>query len=137
LMEFALGRPALAASVGMEQAPDGSYPGLRVMVDTDGRTRVGITCALCHAQVRDSALVVGAARRSFDYGALRLAYHRETGAPVDPELARRMATWGPGRADVTEDNDEDPVAIPDLWGLRDEGFLTQAGTIRQEIGRAS
>jgi hypothetical protein len=40
-----------------------------------------------------------------------------------------MATWGPGRADVTEDNDEDPVAIPDLWGLREQAVLTQAGTI--------
>lgn len=41
-----------------------------------------------------------------------------------------MATWGPGRADVTEDVDEDPVAIPDLWALRDDAALTQAGGIR-------
>jgi hypothetical protein len=44
---------------------------------------------------------------------------------------RRMASWGPGRADVTEDLDEDPVAIPDLWGLRAQPALTHAGTIRQ------
>jgi mono/diheme cytochrome c family protein len=41
-----------------------------------------------------------------------------------------MATWGRGRADITEDEDEDPVAIPDLWGLRHQSALTQAGTIR-------
>jgi mono/diheme cytochrome c family protein len=41
-----------------------------------------------------------------------------------------LRSWGPGRADVTEDDDEDPVAIPDLWGLRHQTFLTQAGTIR-------
>jgi mono/diheme cytochrome c family protein len=31
---------------------------------------------------------------------------------------------------VTEDDDEDPVAIPDLWGLPQQTFLTQAGTIK-------
>ena len=41
-----------------------------------------------------------------------------------------MATWGRGRADITEDDDEDPVAIPDLWGVRDQSALTHAGTIR-------
>jgi mono/diheme cytochrome c family protein len=130
LMEFALERPALAAEVGLEEAPDGTFPGLRVFEDLDGRSRVAITCALCHASVRDGALVVGAARRRFDYGRLRLAYHRTTGVPVAAELARRMERWGPGRADVTEDDDEDPVAIPDLWGLRVQSALTQAGTIR-------
>jgi hypothetical protein len=130
LVEFALARPGFAAEVGVERAPDGGWPGLRTFVDIDGRTRIGITCALCHSTVRDGELVVGAARRRFDYGRLRLAYHRETGTPVDPGLARRMATWGPGRADVTEDSDEDPVAIPDLWGLREQSALTQAGTIR-------
>jgi mono/diheme cytochrome c family protein len=128
-MEYALERPALAAEVGVERAPDGSLPGLVVFANVDGAERVGITCAICHTSVRDGELVVGAARRSFDYGKLRLAYFRDTNTAVEPELARRMATWGPGRADVTEDNDEDPVAIPDLWGLRSQSALTQAGTI--------
>ena len=44
--------------------------------------------------------------------------------------ARRMATWGPGRADITEDEDQDPVAIPDLWGIRHQSALTAAGTIQ-------
>ncbi|MBZ0234023.1 MAG: c-type cytochrome [Deltaproteobacteria bacterium] len=86
--------------------------------------------------MRDGVLVEGAARRRFDLGTLRLDYYRDTGAAVDPELARRMATWGRGRADVTEDDDEDPVAIPDLWGLRDETYLTHAGTIRH-VGPAA
>jgi len=101
-----------------------------VFADVDGRVRVGITCAVCHSSVRDGDTVVGAARRAFDYGRLRLIYYRTTREPVDPELARRMERWGPGRADVTEDEAEDPVAIPDLWGLRAQTALTQAGTIR-------
>ncbi|MBP9087142.1 MAG: hypothetical protein KBG15_13560, partial [Kofleriaceae bacterium] len=94
------------------------------------------TCALCHTVVRDGGLVVGAARRRLDFGALRLTFFRETNNYVEPELARRMASWGPGRADVTEDDDQDPVAIPDLWALRDQQYLTQAGTIRH-IGPAA
>ena len=88
----------------------------------DGARRPHVTRPAC----------AGSARRSFDYGRLRVAYFAETGAYVDPGLAARMASWGPGRADVTEDDDEDPVTIPDLWGLRVQPWLTQAGTIRRK-----
>ncbi len=125
-----------AAALGLERTPAGDVPGLVVFDDVDGKPRVGITCAICHTAVRDGVVVAGAARRGLDLGKLRLAYYRDTGTTVDPDLTRRMATWGPGRADVTEDDDEDPVAIPDLWGLRDQSFLTHAGTIRH-IGPAA
>ena len=131
-LEYALSRPAVMDATGIERTATGEVPGAVLFQDVDGQTRVGLTCALCHTAVRDGVTVVGAARRRFDYGALRLAYHAELHVPVDPELARRMKTWGPGRADVTEDVDEDPVAIPDLWGLRSQRTLTQAATIRHE-----
>lgn len=116
-------------SVGVVRASDGTYPGGIAFEDVDGKTKIGITCALCHSNVEGDRLVIGRARRTFDYGKLRLAYHDATKTYVDPELARRMKTWGPGRADVTEDDAEDPVAIPDLFGLRAQPALTQAGTI--------
>ncbi len=131
-MEYGLTQPTLAAAVGIERTSGGDVPGLVVFLNVDGETRVGITCAICHSTVRDGALVAGSARRAFDYGRLRLAYFADTGEYLDPGLATRMASWGPGRADVTEDDDEDPVAIPDLWGLRAQSWLTQAGTIRHE-----
>lgn len=131
-MEWGLTRPDVAAAVGVERTSDGDVPGLVVFANVDGETRVGITCAICHSTVKDGALVVGSARRTFDYGRLRLEYFADTAEGVDPELARRMGTWGPGRADVTEDDDEDPVSIPDLWGLRAQSWLTQAGTIRHD-----
>ena len=130
-MEYALTKPELVERVGVERTADGGVPGLVVFANVDGQTRVGITCAICHTAVRHGELVVGAARRRFDYGRLRNTFFEETHSFVEPELARRMARWGPGRADVTEDNDEDPVAIPDLFGLRHEFVLTQAGTINQ------
>jgi cytochrome c peroxidase len=129
-MNYALSRPDLGERVGVRPLADGSYPGVVAFIDPHGRSALGITCAICHSDVEGGRLVLGSARRSFDYGALRLSYHATTKVPVDPDLARRMKTWGPGRADVTEDDDEDPVAIPDLWGLRHQTFLTQAGTIK-------
>ena len=129
-MEYALTEPALAAKVGLARARDGTVPGLVVFADVDGETRVGITCAICHTTVRDGATVAGAARRTFDYGRLRATYDLAHGTVRSQDELRRMTSWGPGRADVTEDDDEDPVAIPDLWGLRAQTFLTQAGTIR-------
>lgn len=131
-MEWALTKPAVAAAVGVERASDGSVPGLVVFADVDQEVRVGITCAICHAAVKDGAPLAGAARRTFDYGRLRLAYFADVGRAVPPRTEQRMSHWGPGRADVTEDDDEDPVAIPDLWGLRAQRWLTQAGTVRHD-----
>lgn len=128
--EHALANPDVARAVGLGRAADGSVPGVVAFVDVDGRDRVGITCAICHVALEDGAMVVGRARRDFDYGAMRLAFHRDTGAPLDARQAERMAAWGPGRADITEDDDEDPVAIPDLWQLAELEALTQAGTLR-------
>lgn len=133
--EHALAHPDVARAVGLRAAPDGSVPGTVAFLDIDGRARVGITCALCHVAIEGDAVVVGRARRDFDYGGMRLAYHRDTGAPIDARLAERMAAWGPGRADITEDDDEDPVAIVDLWQIQSLGALTQAGTLRHaELG---
>ena len=117
-----------ASALGVERGPEGSVPGLVAYTDIDGLQRVGMTCALCHSAMHDGELVVGRARRTLDYGAMRLAYEHRVG-DVDVRLAARMSSWGPGRADITEDDDEDPVAIPDLWGLRELRHLTQAATI--------
>lgn len=129
-IEWGLGRREVLSAHGVVPDAQGAYPGLVAFRDLEDRPRVGITCALCHSAPHAGGWVMGRARRRFDYGALRLAYHRDTGTPVEPSLAARMATWGPGRADVTEDEAEDPVAIPDLFGLRHQRYLNQAGTLR-------
>ncbi len=126
----ALTDPQRAAALGLEQADDGTVPGVVVFADVDGRARVGITCALCHSAVHRGRPWPGLARRNLDFGAVRLDHHRATQTPLDPELLARMKRWGPGRADITGDDDEDPVAIPDLWRLLELSALTQAGTIR-------
>lgn len=126
----ALADPVRAASWGIVAAADGSYPGLVVFEDVDASVRVGITCALCHSALHEGRPWAGLARRDLDYGKLRLAYHDERRIDLDADLRARMARWGHGRADITGDDDEDPVAIPDLWRLLDLSALTQAATIR-------
>lgn len=131
LADYAVRAPSLAARVGVQRDARGEFLGVRRFRDVDGVTRTGITCALCHTAVEGGAVIEGRARRDFDYGALRNDFQRAHGGD-DGALRVRMASWGPGRADVTEDDDQDPVAIPDLWGLRAQTVLTQAGTIRHE-----
>jgi hypothetical protein len=136
-VKFALGNPSVAERYGIHTTQDGAMPGLVAFVDEGGQKQFGITCALCHASVSASGrMLIGEARRDFDFGALRLAYATESGTSIESGLASRFHRWGPGRADVTEDDDEDPVAIPDLWGLKHQTSLTQAGTIKQ-IGPVS
>jgi mono/diheme cytochrome c family protein len=127
----ALGDPGKAAALGIERTSDGMYPGVLRFQDVDGETRIGISCALCHSAVRGETLVVGAANRRFDFGRLLIWHDEVTGAARDEAWTARLARWGRGRADITGDQQEDPVAIPDLWGLRWQSALTQAATLRQ------
>ena len=126
----ALAVPERAAAFGVERTTDGVYPGVLRFQDVDGTTQIGISCALCHSTMRDGQLVAGAARRGFDFGGLLLWHTEILHQPMEPSLAARLGRWGPGRADITLDRDEDPVAIPDLWGLQDQSALTQGATIR-------
>ena len=128
----AVANPRVAERVGFEPSAQGWWPGVVAFEDIDGRAKIGITCALCHVSIEDGQAVVGRARRDFDYGQMRLAWHEDTGAPVPEILAERMAKWGPGRADITADDDEDPVAIVDLWGIRELRHLTQAATVTHD-----
>lgn len=130
-LAWAVSSPERAAEFGLAPTADGTWLGVVEFesFEPGQPPAVGITCALCHVDEAGGQSVVGRARRSFDYGRVRVAYRRATGRAIDPESAARMHAWGPGRADVSDDTDADPISIPDLWGLRDLEFLTQAGTL--------
>jgi mono/diheme cytochrome c family protein len=129
LWEPVLVDPALAAEVGLERDA-GEWPGFVWIADVEGRASVAITCALCHVARRGTGpLETGRARRSLDYGRAQIASAERLGRTLDPVTRARFESWGPGRADVIEDVADTPIAIPDLWGLREQRFLTQAGTL--------
>ena len=142
LWEPVLVDPALAAEVGLER-DGGAWPGFVWIADVEGRASVAITCALCHVARRGTPLEMapletGRARRSLDYGRAQIASAERLGRTLDPVTRARFESWGPGRADVIEDVADTPIAIPDLWGLREQRFLTQAGTLthRDPMGLA-
>ena len=132
--ERALREPSYGDSIGVERAPDGAVPGLVLVRDVDGTTGTAITCALCHTALDPAGAgpVPGRARRRLDYGRARLVAYTARGAPLDPRSVARWTSWGPGRADVLEDVADVPIAIPDLWGLKHQRLLTQAGTLRHD-----
>ncbi|MCU0673692.1 MAG: hypothetical protein MUE69_12950 [Myxococcota bacterium] len=138
LWEPVLVDPTLATEVGLERDA-GAWPGFVWIADVEGRASVAITCALCHVARRDTGLLeTGRARRSLDYGRAQIASAERLGRTLDPVTRARFESWGPGRADVIEDVADTPIAIPDLWGLREQRFLTQAGTLthRDPMGLA-
>lgn len=143
LWEPVLADAALATEVGLERDA-GEWPGFVWIADVEGRASVAITCALCHVARRESApfetapLETGRARRSLDYGRAQIVSAERLGRTLDPDTRARFESWGPGRADVIEDVADTPIAIPDLWGLREQRFLTQAGTLthRDPMGLA-
>jgi len=124
---------ALGEQLGMVFDAQGTASGLVLARDLDGETRVAITCALCHTAPSasgDGTLVPGRARRQLDYGLARVAYAESIGRPLSDDARARYTSWGRGRADVLEEESDVPIAIPDLYGLRDEPWFTQGATLR-------
>jgi hypothetical protein len=94
-------------------------------------TRVGITCALCHSTVDDSAGVPGIGRRldgwpnrDLDPGAIIAA------SPAVGDDAKKVyQSWGPGRYDprFNIDGKSTPVLIPPAYGLDGVRLATYTG----------
>jgi mono/diheme cytochrome c family protein len=104
-----------------------------VEVDEDGQlhlARVGITCALCHSTVDDSALpgigrrLDGWPNRDLDPGAII------AGSPTVGDEAKAVyRSWGPGRYDprFNIDGRSVPVLIPPAYGLDGVRLATYTG----------
>ena len=120
-LQWLLGRPELWEQVGLHRQADGSVAGIATYRDPDGGLDYGVTCALCHS----GEGIPGRASRQLDIGLARALFAEAMGR--DGSLFR---TWGPGRIDVTEDGVDNPVAIPDLWGLEHAQYVNHSGSIR-------
>ncbi len=120
-LRWLLQRPELWEEVGLNVLPDGSVAGIAAYQDPDGNVDYGVTCALCHS----SEGLAGRANRRLDIGLARARYAEYMGRDGSEFLS-----WGPGRIDVTEDGVDNPVAIPDLWGLEHAEYINHSGSIR-------
>lgn len=96
--------------------------GLQATVNADNRvTRLGVTCALCHSTVDDSAApgigrrLDGWPNRSLNVGAIIAS------SPAVPESAKAIYnSWGPGKYDPRFNIDglNTPLVLPPAYGLR-------------------
>jgi len=96
--------------------------GLQATVDANNNiTRVGVTCALCHSTVDNSAApgigrrLDGWANRDINPGAI-LAL---SPALQSPKVQAVLKSWGPGRYDArwNQDGKNAPTLIPPAYGL--------------------
>lgn len=114
--------------------------GVRATV-VDGKvTRIGVTCALCHATVDDSVApgigkqLDGHPNRQLDPGAI-IAATPGVGALANSlgitsaMLKIVLTSWGPGRYDArtNQDGESFPVLIPPAYGLADVELETYTG----------
>ena len=105
--------------------------GLRGRVENGELVSVGITCALCHADVDDSVMegignrLDGYANRDLNPGAI-LAL-----SPffADDEAQQVLNSWGPGYFDprFNQDGINHPVLIPPIYGLAGVSLETYTG----------
>lgn len=103
---------------------EGRYVGV-ALAEVDGRTRVVVTCASCHASVGADGRVSGIrANRAYDHGRLRIDHGgRNEFSLVDTTRAEDLDKLGPGRSDVQHDMSFNPYAFPDFGGIVDMPYL--------------
>lgn len=120
-IEWIAQHPEHWEEVGLKENEDGSLRGFTRYIDPRGRERVGITCGLCHGAGGEA----GFADSNIDLGKARGLYMEARGLEASP-----FTEWGPGKLDVTNDNIDDPVAIPNLWGASEQSYFNASGSVR-------
>ena len=103
---------------------DGAYVGLRLL-QAEGRTLVGVTCASCHASIGSDGRPSGVrANRDYDMGRLVFDFGIVgEQLAVDTTTVEHLAQLGPGRSDVQQDGEFNPYAYPDFGGIVDMPYL--------------
>ena len=121
--EWLLGQPELWDDLGLSVDEMGNLRGVTRYRDIRGDVQVGMSCALCHA----ADGVQGRAVERLDLGMARAKFRESRGLEADV-----YAQWGAGKVDVTDDDVLDPMAIPNLWGMKYQRYFNASGVIRVE-----
>jgi mono/diheme cytochrome c family protein len=105
-----------------------AYVGIRVFRDEDGTTRLGPTCALCHASVEADGPSAVRSNRALSLGGMRLlalqaAAGDETSSELDTSTVAQLELLLPGHSDPLDDGRFTPYAFPDLGGIADVPYL--------------
>lgn len=113
--------------------------GVYANAGSDMMTSAGITCALCHVNVKATSFALSGGPTALPIGALSVDgipnLKMNAGAILSltpfvqaqpPALAATLQGWGPGRFDIRalpdnplEDNVDNPTSVPPLWNFVD------------------
>jgi hypothetical protein len=94
----------------------------------DGSGAISLTCSTCHTSVAGTRLADGVSNARLDLGAAMLDAAR---GGMDPAVASAVASWGPGRIDVSSHTGKEPARIADVRSVAWLGYLQQDATVRQ------
>jgi mono/diheme cytochrome c family protein len=119
---LALSRSEAPSKYGLWNA-EGRLGGLLWTALPGDAVSLAVTCSTCHATTVDQRLVSGKNNSNVDIGLLASDFRGDA-----PNLA-----WGAGRLDVTSDDSDNPVAIPDLRPIRYQQQLQRAATVKNDL----
>ena len=115
-----LAEPTLLERVGLQHDREGRLLGVVLASYPDGSEQPALSCEACHSRLNEAGVAQHGPASDFDLGALLNAGAGES-------------DWGPGRVDVTPDDADNPVAIPDLRATRHQRWLHWSGNLRNDL----
>ncbi len=114
--------PSAAAAYGLWTDAKRGVGGLVRARMGDGLVTLAMTCSTCHAAPSQGGIEPGLPNHALALGAAVLA--------TEPWAPSPIATWGPGRIDVTTSTGLEPARIPDLRPVAFLSYLQQDATLR-------
>jgi hypothetical protein len=93
-----------------------------------GSGAIALTCSTCHSSMQGANLVDGLSNAALDLGAAMVDASRRT---MDASLEAAIASWGPGRVDVSSHTGKEPARIADIRPVAWLGYLQQDATVEQ------
>lgn len=124
-------------TLGVMTDKTGKVVGIQEVIGADGKKRWGITCAFCHSVVNDKGeRLDGIPNTRLNVGAI-LALSPN----VDNAKRKQMLSWGPGRLDVTfnneaEDGVNNPAVMEAAFGTKGIKYFNWNGTFESAEERS-
>lgn len=116
-------------TLGVLTDKDGKLVGIEEVVEKNGKRRWGVTCAFCHSVVNEK----GERLDGFPNTRLNVGAILALSPNIDNEKRARYLSWGPGRIDVTfnneaEDGVDNPAVIQAAFGTKGIKYFNWNGT---------
>lgn len=129
--ETLLATPADARekTLGVMTDKDGKVVGIQEVTGSDGKKRWGVTCAFCHSVVnKNGERLDGVPNTRLNVGAI-LALS----PTIDNAKRKQVLSWGPGKLDVTFNNEADdgvnnPAVMEAAFGTKGIKYFNWNGT---------